>query len=98
MQSLLDAVEIDALPEDARDWLQRVLWRDAMFFGGADCKVTLLLRVVYESANGGSALTLPIMRGVSNACMRKSGPTRGSSCSTRWIKSILSDCTRHWLT
>jgi hypothetical protein len=76
LQAIIDAVEIGDLPKDVRLFLQKKLRRhdllrsvDAKRFPAkGDERVTILLRTVFESSNGAAALTVSILRAVSN-CM-----------------------------
>jgi hypothetical protein len=73
LQVIVDALEIDKLSKDVRLYLQMLLRRydllratDAKRFPAkGEEQVTLLLRAVFESTNGASALTLPILQAVS---------------------------------
>jgi hypothetical protein len=73
LQVIVDALEIDKLAKDVRLYLQMLLRRydllratDAKRFPAkGEEQVTLVLRAVFESANGAPALTLPILQAVS---------------------------------
>jgi hypothetical protein len=70
LQVILDAVEVPELDRDVRLFLQRIIRRcdvlrnlDAKrFTAKGEETVTILLRAVFESANGAPALILPILR------------------------------------
>jgi hypothetical protein len=76
LQAILDAVEITDLGRDERLYLQKIIRRYDMlhcfdksrFPNQGSEQVTHLLRLVFESSNGVTALKLPILRAVSD-CM-----------------------------
>jgi hypothetical protein len=84
LQKILDAIEIQEIDRDARLYLQRILRRydflrkidEKRFPTKGEEEVTFLLRTVFESNNGASALTLPILRAVSG-CMRQEWTGKG---------------------
>src|ERR1700686_4807523 len=90
LQAIVDALEIGDLPKDVRLFLQKKLRRcdilrsvDARRFPAkGEEQVTVLLRTVFESAgNGAAALTVPVLRAVSN-CMEPMWVERGLA----WIE------------
>jgi hypothetical protein len=93
LQAIIDAVEIGDLSKDVRLFLQKKLRRhdllrsvDAKRFPAkGDERVTILLRTVFESSNGAAALTVSILRAVSN-CMEPRWVDQGLA----WIEFF--DC------
>ena len=91
LASILDAVEIHDLPRDVRLYLQFLLCRcdrlrsiDAKRFPAkGEEQITILLRTVFESSNGATALTSPILRAVS-ICMLPQWVDRG----LEWIEAF----------
>jgi hypothetical protein len=83
--------EISELGRDERMYCQRILWRadwlrslDPKRFpaGGGD-RVIILLRSIFETANGADALTLPILKAVSG-CMYDGWTDRGLA----WLEAM----------
>jgi hypothetical protein len=76
LQAIVAALETGDLANDVRLFLQKMLRRHDLlrsvdakrFHAKGEEEVTLLLRTVFESSNGAAALTVPILRAVSN-CM-----------------------------
>ena len=83
LQAILDALEISELALDARLYLQKIIRHcdlarsinPKLALKGEE-KITVLLRTVFESANGAAALTLPILDAVST-CLRPVWVSRG---------------------
>lgn len=81
LDAILAAIEIGDVTKDVRGYLQKILQRaDVLrsfdpkrFPDNGEGRVTLLLRLVFESSNGAAALTLPILEAVS-ACIRLDPP------------------------
>lgn len=91
LRAIVDAIEIGDLAKDVRLYLQKILQRcdrlrlfdPKRFTAIGDEQVTLLLRTVFESTNGATALTLPILDAVSN-CARPAWVNRGLA----WIEAF----------
>ncbi|MFH0303503.1 hypothetical protein AAFX91_41680 [Bradyrhizobium sp. 31Argb] len=91
LQGILDAMEIDSLPEDVASFLRfrmrrsdRLHATDAKLFPetGTD-HVVMLVRSIAESTNGPAALTVPILRAVSS-CTEPLWVERGSE----WLEAL----------
>jgi len=91
LQAILDALEIPDLGRDERLYCQRILWRTdrlrkldrKRFPVRGEDQIILLLRSVFETANGAGALTLPILRAVSG-CMYDRWTDRGLA----WLEAM----------